>query len=111
MRGRYPHGLSLSEVEFDTLGNSGGVQEAILDVDHVPVHRHILRGRSSGGDGNTPMSDHGPDSSDSGETGTINPTGDNGVKENTGDNNHDISENNPHNNMPPFQVVTYAIQI
>ena len=111
LQGKYPHGLSLIDVEFDTLGETGGQIEVTMDADQIPVHRHILRGGGSG-DGNAPMNNNGPDSSDGGAVGTITPgQTDRGVTENTGIDNLTPSANNPHNNMSPFQIVNYLIQV
>jgi microcystin-dependent protein len=113
LRGRLPQGRDSGVSEYDTMGQVGGEKDITMDADQVPIHRHILRGESEG-DENHSMGTQGPDSSDTnnaGPAGVIWPDeSDEGVRENVGSDADEISPNDPHDNMPPFQIVNYIIQ-
>jgi microcystin-dependent protein len=111
MRGRYPQGKDPGDPVFDTLGLAGGEKEVVITVDQLPVHMHVLEGRSSDGDENRPINSIGPTSSGGNAfSGTLTPgESADGVRENVGSDADEISPNDPHDNMSPFQVTNYII--
>lgn len=92
LSGNVPVGYG-GDGEF-SLGNTGGEKEHILTVDEMPSHAHNLQWDKEGavGSGNGTLMKNGNTS-----TSYVYSTGSRGG-------------NQPHNNMPPYVVVKYAIK-
>ena len=89
--GRMPIGLNSNDSDFDEAGKTGGEKTHILTVNEMPKHRHTLDRSGAWGT----ASSHTGKISEMGET-----TFDSLVTDYKGN-------NEPHNNMPPYQVFAF----
>ena len=90
LKGKVCLGLDEDDTDFNIIGNTGGEKEHTLTVNEMPTHNHTIDGITTVGD-RTAYSAIG---GSTGATGTIT-----GVQ-NTGG-------GQPHNNMPPYEIVGY----
>jgi microcystin-dependent protein len=87
------------------IGQLGGVENVTLITQQMPIHNHLVAVSSTAGTSNTPVNSFfanwtGAQYSDQGPDTTMNA----GAIENAGG-------NQPHDNMVPFQAVTFIISL
>lgn len=92
--GMTPVGIDSNDVDFNTIGKTGGAKTHTLTIDEMPKHRHTQISANSGSSGLTGTTYTGLGWS------TGNNESLNTAMQNTGG-------SQPHNNLQPYQVVAY----
>lgn len=98
MRGRFPVGLSVSDVDYNTVGKTGGAKEVTLTIPQMPTHSH------TSGDFNRILKVDG--------TGTVADTDNSPTEPNV--TTSAIMQNAggglPHENRPPYITINFAVK-
>lgn len=92
--GKFPVGYDSSDTDFNTIGKTGGEKEHTLTLNQIPEHNHELYGTSS------------TSSSGTRRISTLNATFSQ-MGQISNDCMEEVGGGQPHNNLPPYEVVAY----